>query len=98
MEKIMKAFRCLRSLKSIIGQDFFTIDVSTGEILVALETDYVVIAIREKYDKRQRIPKDNPMQTVKFFDVSIEKNYESGFPKSFILGIGLPDMANTNVP
>lgn len=31
--------------------NFFTIDVSTGEILVALETDYVVIAIREKFDK-----------------------------------------------
>ncbi len=28
--------------------NFFTIDVSSGEILVALESDYVVIAIREK--------------------------------------------------
>lgn len=28
--------------------NFFTIDVSSGEILVALENDYVVIAIREK--------------------------------------------------
>lgn len=28
--------------------NFFTIDVTSGEILVALETDYVVIAIREK--------------------------------------------------
>ncbi len=28
--------------------NFFTIDVTTGEILVALENDYVVIAIREK--------------------------------------------------
>jgi hypothetical protein len=31
--------------------NFFTIDVSTGELLVALETDYVVIAIREKSNK-----------------------------------------------
>ena len=28
--------------------NFFTIDVSSGEILVALEKDYVVIAIRER--------------------------------------------------
>ncbi len=28
--------------------NFFTIDVSSGEILVALESDYIVIAIREK--------------------------------------------------
>ena len=28
--------------------NFFTIDVSTGEILVALEKDYVVIAIRAR--------------------------------------------------
>ncbi|MCE7735829.1 MAG: roadblock/LC7 domain-containing protein [Candidatus Heimdallarchaeota archaeon] len=31
--------------------NFFTIDVSSGELLVALETDYVVIAIREKANK-----------------------------------------------
>ena len=31
--------------------NFFTIDVSSGELLAALETDYVVIAIREKADK-----------------------------------------------
>lgn len=28
--------------------NFFTIDVSSGEILVALEKDYVVIAIRQR--------------------------------------------------
>ncbi len=28
--------------------NFFTIDITTGEILVALEDDYVVIAIRDK--------------------------------------------------
>jgi len=28
--------------------NFFTIDVTTGEILVALEKDYVVIAIRKR--------------------------------------------------
>lgn len=28
--------------------NFFTIDITTGEILIALEDDYVVIAIREK--------------------------------------------------
>jgi len=31
--------------------NFFTIDVTSGEILVALETDYVVIAIRERAGK-----------------------------------------------
>ncbi|MDH5401763.1 MAG: roadblock/LC7 domain-containing protein [Candidatus Heimdallarchaeota archaeon] len=40
--------------KSVVEQmgrgtvNFFTIDISTGEILIALENDYVVIAIRER--------------------------------------------------
>ncbi len=34
--------------------NFFTLDLTTGEILVALEQDYIVIAIRERPDKTSR--------------------------------------------
>jgi len=34
--------------------NFFTLDLTTGEILVALEQDYIVIALRERPNKTPR--------------------------------------------